>query len=38
MTPPVVPPTTTVPEPMTMTLVATGLAGIALMRRRKTRR
>jgi hypothetical protein len=30
-----VPPTTTVPEPMTMTLFATGLAGVALMRRRR---
>jgi hypothetical protein len=30
-------PSTTVPEPISMSLMATGLAGVALMRRRKTR-
>jgi len=30
-------PTTTVPEPMTVTLFATGLAGIALLRRKRSK-
>lgn len=35
VTPPVIPPATVVPEPATMALFATGLAGMAFARRRR---